>query len=68
MAILLLKIMIIKKTPVYPLHSVLKLFLIDDGPIKAIDKLNRPNRTKDLLKATIKYIKSKYDIADRYFG
>lgn len=55
-----------KKTPVYPLESALKLFLTDDY-IKAIDKLNRSNRTKDLLKATIKYIKSKYDIANKYF-
>lgn len=56
-----------KKTPAYLLESALKLFLTDDDYIKAIDKLNRSNRTKDLLKATIKYIKSKYDIANKYF-
>ncbi|MEE3344600.1 MAG: hypothetical protein VZS44_10940 [Bacilli bacterium] len=56
-----------KKTPAYRLENVLKLFLTDDDYIKAIDKLYQPNRTKDLLKATIKYIKSKYDIANKYF-
>ena len=56
-----------KKTPAYLLEGVLKLFLTDDDYIKAIDKLNRSDRTKDLLKATIKYIRNKYDIANKYF-
>ncbi len=57
-----------KKTPTYLLYSVLKQFLMDDDYIKVINKLNRSNRAKDLLKATIKYIRDKYDFADRYFG
>lgn len=53
--------------PAYLLYGILKHFLTDDDYIKAIDKLNRPDRTKNVLKATIKYIKNKYDFTDRYF-
>lgn len=57
-----------KKAPAYLLYVVLRLFLTDDNPIEAIDKLSESDRTKNLLKATIKYIKNKYDIAGKYFG
>lgn len=56
-----------KKTPAYFLYSALSQFLTNDDYIKVIDKLNRSDRTKGLLKATIKYIRDKYDIADKYF-
>ena len=56
-----------KKTPACLLYGILKHFLMEDDYIKAIDKLNRPDRTKSLLKATIKFIKNKYDFTDRYF-
>lgn len=57
-----------KDAPAFLLHVVLSLFLTDDDPIKAIDKLGKSDRTKNLLKAIIKYIKNKYDIASKYFS
>jgi len=57
-----------KEAPAFLLYVVLRLFLTDDDPIEAINKLGKSDKTKNLLKATIKYIENKYDIAGKYFG